>query len=105
MQKTIKLQVPLKQELKEIGEMLAQQEGLSSYQELIRYWTMQAYQGKLYINGNPEIIAEKARKYKAEADEIYSSYKKGDLQGFSNANELIDDLDKHANTEKTDQLS
>lgn len=96
--KTIKLQVPIKEELKEIGERLASQEGLSSYQELIRYWTTQAYKGNLYINNDPMIISEKALKYKAEADKIRDEIKSGKRKGYSTIDELVNNLEKDEKT-------
>ena len=96
----IKLQVPMKIGLKKTGEILAEREGLSSYQELLRYWTMQAAQGKLKIDSGTGIVSEPIVKYKVLADEAYEEYKSGEIKGFSNVNDLLDDLDKHVETTK-----
>lgn len=96
----IKLQVPIKENLKEIGERLAAREGLSSYQELIRYWTVQAAKGRLHIDTSSGLVSEPIAKYKALADEADADLKSGKLKGFDNIDDLLEDLDKNVKTSK-----
>jgi hypothetical protein len=96
----IKIQMPMSKKLKEIGEGLAMAEGLSSYQELLRFWTMQAYKGNLFIRSKGEEISyEQSVKYHTEAMEAYEEYKSGKRKGYSNAEDLIKALDNDENND------
>src|SRR6185369_12608265 len=98
MSKTIKLQVPIKEELKVLGENLAREQGLSSYQELIRFWTVQASKGNLSINQRtPQeglLVREKEEEYKAEVDRTIKDIKSGKLKPAKTVDDLISRLNK-----------
>jgi hypothetical protein len=90
----VKMQLPISAELKAKGEKLAEEAGLSSFQELLRFWTKQAAEGNLSVVIDPAITPEKAMEYEMMAREAYKEYKAGKLKGYSNAKDLIAALEK-----------
>lgn len=45
-----KIQLVIDEDLLPLGEKLARQNGLNSFQDLIRFWTVQAIKGNLTVN-------------------------------------------------------
>ena len=90
---TIKVQIPIDIELKKAGERIAKDEGLSSYQELIRYWTKQADKGNLHIRTDHDeytLSPEADARYNKMIEEYEADLKKGvKCKSYRSAKELF----------------
>lgn len=90
----IKVQLPIQSKLKKIGEKLASKEGLSSYQELLRYWTVQASKGNLYISNLPSISDMKINTYNKETNSTINKFRKKKIKSYKDAESLINSLEE-----------
>lgn len=95
MSRMVKVQLPLKEELKLAGEKIAANYGLSSYQELIRFWTEQAKRGnlKIQIDDAEEILTPKQEAHLIKREkETLEAEKKGKAFVAHSLEEMMNQL-------------
>lgn len=89
--KIIKVQIPISAELKAEGDRIAKSYGLSSYQELVRFWTKQASLGNMNLEviTEDELSPEADARYNKMINEAEKEYAAGNLKGFDNVDEMM----------------
>ena len=79
-----KIQLVLEDEIREKGEQLAKANGMNSYQDLIRYWTVQASRGNLEVRNRfvtDEFLSKEEEEILGEREEEFESdLKKGKIK-------------------------
>ncbi len=88
----VNLQVRLPKNLRDEAEKLAQEEGFSSLQELVRVFIANYKNKKTSFGFNNEISEEAAMKYYLNSEEAYKKVKDGDIPLFSNSKDAIEYL-------------
>jgi hypothetical protein len=92
-----KLQIPVKDIIKDLALERAEEDGFSSLQEVMRVFLTGYAKGKynLAINNSEEawVISEKqAKRYKAMSSNIKEKIKKGDIKTYNNTKDFMADL-------------
>ena len=91
---TIKLQIPIDQEVREGLERRARSLGFDSAQAYIRVWAKAESEGrKLDLDGKAVVLSPGAdKRYKQMAADLDAEIKRGKAKAFESAEEFMKDL-------------